>query len=440
MRSVKVRSEWKIKNYLLPLLFISCIILSHLFGTWINVFALAIFVFYTWFGGTFKSYVLLFAGFPFANVFKLSASSLSLLTVCELVLVLKIIIDRFRTTHKVNLRFLLGLVLYLGYIVLISLKDFQITTILKNVAHIIILYYVIQTNYKNPEFDTIVKRCSIVLSISMIIMMSLSFSNSYMRAVNDYLRIVRYGFDTDYLRNCGLFTDPNYCSLAIVMTLSFSSVLFYYKLIGTEFWLFSIPLVIFGLTTYSRTFLVSICIFLLIFIFLVLFPRHHFWGIVTPAIVLIFFYLALTGHFEIVNRTLIRLSSDSDITNGRMTLNSTYIKYIIENPLVLLFGSGLNETRLGLSNNVHNLYIEIVFRIGLLGTALFAYCLYNCLYIKERMKKPFATKIPVIMLIILYFTLAGFSSFELVYYLMICGMVANISKDYLFERKTILTT
>lgn len=436
MRFVKPNSEWFFSSFLVPAIFVSCIVFSHLFGTWLNIVALAIFVIYSFCVGTFKSYVLLFAAFPFANVFKLTASSLSFLTLCELFLMLKIFFDRLRTTHKINLRFFGGLVLYLGYITLISLNDFQITSILKNIAHIVILYFIIQINHKNPDFDLIVKRCSIMLSISMILMMSLSLSNTYMRLVNDYLRIVRYGYGTEYLRNCGLFTDPNYCSLAIVMTLSFSSVLFYYKQIGSEFWFLSVPLIVFGLTTYSRTFLLSICVFLLIFIFLVLFPRHHFWGVIVPILLLIIGYLAWSGHFEIINRTLVRLSGQSDITNGRMSLNSTYIQYIIDNPLVLLFGSGLNETRLSIGNNVHNLYIETVFRIGLVGTALFVYCLYNCLYIKENVKKPFATKIPVIMLLFLYFTLAGFSSFELVYYLMICGLVANISKDCALSNKT----
>ncbi len=440
MKSVKVNLEGEISSFLVPLLFVLCIVFSHLIGRWLNLIALTIFIFYALFNTTVKSYVLLFAGFPFANIFKLSPTTLSLLTVCELIITLKIVLDKIRTTHRINLHFLAGILLYIGYIIVFSVNNFQITSILKNAAHLVILYFIIQINHNNPDYDLIIKRCSIVLSISMILMMSLSFSTTYMRMINDYLRIVRYGYGTDYLRNCGLFTDPNYCSLAIVMTLSFSSVLYYYKHIGTIFWILSIPLIVFGLTTYSRTFLLSICLFLLIFIFLVLFPRHHFWGIIIPATVLIIGFFAWSGRFEIVNRTLTRLTGQADITNGRMALNSTYINYLIENPLVLFFGRGLNETRLGTGNNVHNIYIETVFKIGLVGTALFSFCLFNCFYIAGSGKKPFATKIPVIMLLFLYFTLAGFSSFELIYYLMICGMVANISNDYGIDTKKIVTT
>ena len=427
MKLVIPNNAEKLKGYLNAALLIICIAFSPLFGIWLSIIGVVIFVVTLIKKGISDGYILLFATLPFANIFKVSANSLSLITICEVILGITIL-SKLIGEQRIRVTFFVSYWLYLSYILIFSINDFEINVIIKNAIRMIIIYYFFQLE-DGTEKNKMIVMCSQVLSVSMIVMMTLSTVKSYLDLVAPYLRVVLYANGTTITRNCGLLTDPNYCGAAILMTLSFSAVLYYHKVIGRQFWLFALPLIYFGFTTLSRTYFVGLAIFAGTLIAFVLFPKHHFWGVIVPIAIAVLTIFAMSRRFDVINLLLDRMNTNGDLTNGRFTLSRVYLEYIWSHPLIMIFGEGINASRISGLNNVHNIYIEVVFKIGIVGTCLFVLCLTSCFSGKKKAKISFASMIPILVVGFLYFTLAGFNSFELLYYLLICGMSTQLSWD-----------
>jgi len=75
----------------------------------------------------------------------------------------------------------------------------------------------------------------------------------------------------------------------------------------------------------------------------------------------------------------------SVITTSRSELWLIYIEYLFMHPLALFFGKGINAKPV-LIESPHNVYISIIFELGIVGTLIFAMMIYML------MKKMFLTR------------------------------------------------
>ena len=273
-----------------------------------------------------------------------------------------------------------------------------------------------------------------LLSASTILMMLLSMNSTYFEYIEPYLVDMNYlidssGHASETMRMSGFLGDPNYCSVLIIMAVALLCVLYYYKQIKTEFWVFTALLIPLGFFTYSKSYFLCMSALIVFLILFVLFPKHKGWAIVSVVAMIVLIFMILSGRIEVVNLIFERFTT-GDLTTGRSTLNAAYLEYIWNHPLVFLFGEGINADRfVGASNNVHNIYIESLFKLGVVGCGLYLSTLL--MSVKTRRKctsnRKIANYFPMIFLLILYYALAGITMYEFPFYLSIAFLSVNLN-------------
>ena len=409
------------KAYTFAISIVFFIVLSVYVGKIANYIALIVFLGSFFFLEKIDIYILLFAIFPFANIFKASASSMSFLTICEIILFVFIFFDFLKNKLKFKSIFLFSILAFTIYLVVGFFEQFSFSVFIKMLIRPFILYYLFNSEFSYDKKKAVTVGIAYMLSVSMILMMFLSLNQSFMERVIDYLRIVQIQNGLQQLtRNGGLLTDPNYCSLAILMTLSLLGVLYYSKQVGSVYWLFIIPLIVMGFSTYSKSFFLCIIAYAVLMTMFVLFPKHPGWGVVTTAVVSVIAYGVVNGRIEVIELVLDRFQN-GDITTGRSNLNRTYLTYLADNPSKLFFGSGITSYAIDTYNNVHNLFIESLYKLGIVGSFIYCILIRSCMYANGR-KKRLVAYFPVIFMVTMYMALAGLDSFELIYYFIICGV------------------
>lgn len=383
------------------------------------------------------SYSLLYGLFPFASIYKLSPESFSFFTICEILFFLKIIFELLikQKSIKCNTTLLIGLTFTVLHIILFS-TQIPYLDIVKLIVHISLVAYYFRTISSYEDRKQSCKMIGYCFSISMLIMMLVSLNNTYINLVSEYLRIIKYDFAGNLLiRNSGLMGDPNYCSMAIMVSLTFITVLYRYKWIKYEFWLLAIPLFLLGFTTLSKAYFLTAIVFLIILLFLVLFPKHKkYLAILLCIIVASVIPPIMRGQIEIINQILYRFST-TDLYTGRDMLAQRYLGYIFSNIDVLFFGKGfdapiLTELKLG----VHNLYIELLYRLGIIGSIFFIITIISC-FPKKTTKGKLVNYIPAIFIFVMYVFLAGVRRYELFYYILLSGITILNIKEFKEECK-----
>lgn len=69
-----------------------------------------------------------------------------------------------------------------------------------------------------------------------------------------------------------------------------------------------------------------------------------------------------------------------DLGSGRKGLSVMYIEYLIDNPVYVVFGSGFNN-RLLIGSPAHNLYLSLLYEMGILGFVLYFRWLFSYMFV-----------------------------------------------------------
>lgn len=364
---------------------------------------------------------LLFGLLPFANIFKLSTASISLFTICEIGAVIYLLLKK---QLKVSQFFMLMALTV--YLIISSLNNLNYLTIIKVVVGFLLIGFAMSTFTQYG-----LKQSARMLSLSTIAMLLLSTNQRYLSYVEKYFTDLDYyvdstGHATDTLRISGFFGDPNYCVVLIVLVLSLLGVLYYYKAIGTEFWLYAALLVPLGFLTYSKSYFLCIVLFVIMFILFVLFPKHKCWALVSLIGIGVAVWLVINGRIEAINMILARFTQ-GNLTTGRTALNQVYLQYIYDNTKVLFFGDGISADRFsGASNNVHCLYIEILYKLGIIGAGLYCGTLVATLSkAKKQIERRFVNYLPLVFFLLMFGFLAGAVNYALPFYIIIVALTFN---------------
>ncbi len=371
--------------------------------------------------------VVLFALMPFANIFKFSPESMSLFTVIELFALLVFIFK----CPKMKATAFVSVFALLAYIFLLSINNLQILTIIKVIAGFMLIYFA--TIYIKKDD---VRNIAYLLTISIALMLLLCQLPGYFKYVENYLSDLNYYIDSsgqasEMLRNSGFLGDPNYCAVLIIVSLSLLCVLYYYKHIGAEFWVFSAILIPLGFLTYSKSYFLCIVMLVVLLILFVLFPKHKGWAIISLICVGVVLSLALSGKIEVFNMILLRFSGNFDFTTGRGILNQQYLSYIFENTKVLLLGEGICVDRyVGAHNNVHNIYIELFFKMGIIGSIIYLVTLafvFNKMGTVKTQKRKFVEYMPALFVAVMFGFLGGVLNYATPFYMIIAYVALNYS-------------
>ena len=178
---------------------------------------------------------------------------------------------------------------------------------------------------------------------------------------------------TDIMRFRGLIRDPNYYMTMLVVTLGLMLMLRDSRHVSLlTFWLIAVPAVIFGVLSYSKTFLLVVILMTGFYILWQFGSRKLIWGCVLTSLSVLGLTFLLLWEGSPLAVVLSRLNSANtldELTTGRTIVFADYLEIIFHDPLSFLFGQGLSAE--GLVKDPHNLYIEIMYYLGAVGLVLY---------------------------------------------------------------------
>ena len=365
---------------------------------------------------------------PFASILKRDVDAISFFTILFFFLIAKMVMFH----AKIDAVLFLYLLIFFTYNLVFSGMG-QLTTIVTMIAGMLMLYYIRQ---ENVDVNSVVITYSFGVCLSSILTLlkgSLPILNTFISDVT-----MKLGEGEYTSRFSGLAGNPNYYTLDIIMALSAIFVISYSTKNQKIYTFFTIVLSVFGMMSVSKSFLVTWV--MLIIIWFILSVKQGGVKMVKFAFVLalgafIIYFVA----DDYVHSFLMRFFKDStgsinDITTGRYNIWINYIKAIFNDLKIMLFGNGL-KTLCGVKGT-HNTYLEALFNVGLVGSAVFLICL------KQSMGKGIVKGvvwIPAIMLMVRMIAIGIFTHDNLWFYLLIIVLLSKLSNVQSY-RKQILCT
>ena len=380
---------------------------------------------------------LLFA-FPFAVVFKMTPDSSSFFTYLEF-LALFLCIVRMRKFSPLIMLILALLALE----VVARINSFgAIVDIVKLTAGLMLLYFFTEEYQRKDAVKYVSFFLAGMIASSLLGMFKLyipRFLSMYYGEI-DYVTIG----SREVMRFEGIFNDPNYFAIAAmlcVLVCLLETVSGTYK--GSKksrnrwlcavlgFVLFSVS----GLATVSKSFflLYAVTIVTVVLCLHKVSPLLKKFNLLKIGIagILLLIVVVLVDPFDLVSSVLYRLTA-SNILTGRGAIWVDYWNSITQTVGAFLFGSGIDA---GYINNraAHNMYLESVYYIGLMGLLLYIGANALIVWCKRRpFQRSLVNYLGFLILAMAFFFLCGLNRTEIKYYLMIGFIVYN--RDFLKNR------
>ena len=354
---------------------------------------------------------------PFANIIKLSPGQISLFTVFFAIYVLRIIFK----TGKLNRMFLLTAFIFAGYCLAVSGPE-RIVTIVTMVCGFMML----RETTESDDYDYLHVLYAFCLGIII---------SSAIGALRDYLPIIKsFSIDASYKvgheeyaqRFVGLNVNPNYYTMDVSVAMGcLVTTMCTQKMKPIYMVLFGV-LAIFGLMSVSKSFLIVFALMVVILLLNSLRQGATTFLKISAALILAG-VLILTFARESVETYIIRLNDDANaeslsaITTGRGEIWIEYIKTMLKDFKTLFLGAGLGER---LEKGSHNTYIEMVYHIGLIGSALYFFVLKSSVAIK-KFPKNILYYVPFVIILVRFIGISMFTQDSLWYYFTIICLLAK---------------
>lgn len=372
-----------------------------------------------------RIYSLLMFLVPYAGIFKFEPGSTSFFTILEIFFVC---FQLFREP-KVRRRYFVCVIGFCTYVLFSSIisDNINILSTLKVFMNLSLLYFFI-TGYDKTYFEIYISSFSyglILASFLGLFKPELPQLAIYFKDLNE-----SYLGDMRLLRFSALSQDPNYYSIAVITSLGALISLTSFKGLKLKSAICFLILSVFGMTTYSKSFILSY-LFLVIIIFSILFFKRKigkfFFTSVFLSVFLSSSFLAGSAFYQ---RFVYRFSRTdyndvASITTSRSVFWENYFEHIFSNVRVLLFGEGIGAPYV-YNRPAHNMYIETWYLVGLVGLLLFFLTVFFILRSRIELRKTqFINGYLLYSIFVMYFFLNGFTAFEFPFYMMFGWIVLN---------------
>lgn len=401
-----------------------------LFGTYRNVFSLAAFLgccLMIFFCDKESILYQLFFIMPMANIFKLAPGVQSFFTILILLYVILHLVLPRRATSLV--------VLFGVYLVVTQLftANFNLFRTVKLVCNILFLSSILNTEVKLRHREIFMSYIvgNIVSSVFGLMDSNIFKIESYVGTVE--LGISEFGEDT--VRFVGLYTDPNYYAVGLIISLCLLVVLFHRNEINAfAAAVFTVPMIYFLIITYSKSAIIMLFIPFIMLLYSLLQRKSFITAIIFMLLSVVVVYLALTGRIpalEIVLSRIFESGSSGDLnqlTTGRLNLWLMYAKYIVNDIRIFLFGKGLGAGFLN-GRAAHNTYLDIFYYFGMFGGTLLITSLFT---ISKQSRQGFKRKknllnySVLICILLMYFFLSEVLYFDPPFHIILSFLVLNL--------------
>lgn len=356
-----------------------------------------------------NTFYLLFLLIPFANIFKFSPGSTSLFTYLQLLMVVKILL----TAKRINVKFILIWCIFFVYVTIGSQGNF--TVLIKQAVIPLIIYCFVC--FCNINLKTL----SYFFLVGTLVSSVVAWNMKYIPNLSNYVVYDKvYGTNlVDTYRFSGLYSDPNYYSLILILTMICLLLLFVYKKMNYEAFLFVGIFTFFGAQTGSKSFLLMFAVTFGLYVLLLFINKRYLLGSFFTLAFIVMGVLILSGAIDMFATTIARLesgSSTSDLTTGRTDTWRVYMDYFDQNFTSLLFGSGVGSGLVG-KYAAHNTYIDFLYYYGIFGTILFVITCVSAFCCKNKFRIKFSNCFPVFCIGTMFAFLSGLMHFDFAFIL-----------------------
>ena len=189
-------------------------------------------------------------------------------------------------------------------------------------------------------------------------------------------------------------------------------------------------LTVFGALTYSKTFLIVLAVFAMLFVAMLFSRKRYILGILS---VFIFVIVGVILSRTVLAVTIYRFTSTDnlyELTTGRSELIAEYLHEITKSAGTLFFGKGLSAEILG--RGTHNLYLEIVYYYGLVGLGIMIAYIVSLIRLTIRRfedsigKRNGILKYAVLLIFLLLFSTLQGLRFSITYVILYLSILATI--------------
>lgn len=166
----------------------------------------------------------------------------------------------------------------------------------------------------------------------------------------------------------------------------------------------------------------------ILFICISLKNRHYIIACASMILVVFAVWMILNGKIAAFSVAIQRLTANhanlNELTTGRGSKWTEFLKYIWERPVVLVFGKSLLNVVLN-GGAPHNTYIDMLFQLGVFGT-IWIVGILGTAWIDKHKNKTMLNYSLAGAVAILYFFLSELQYADFAFHLALCLIVANL--------------
>ena len=396
-------------------------------GTFQGLFSLigfAIFVYVVAFCSSTDTLFLMVFTVSFANIFKTSPSAQSLFTYVMLgYVVYKIVMG-----HGASNEFWVTFVLLLLFSGAQSLMSVNILRTIKFLANFLFVYFALG-DARGHEKDVFLGYTVGVITSSATAWLDV-LPNLY-----KYIKNKSIGVSSEYLdRFAGMYDDPNYYTVNVIISLCLLVVLYHRKELKTvPFAILSLVLLFFSVMTYSKSAFLMLIIPVLFFLYSNSKNGRYFLQMICLVGLFVFALYLVAGKVDFLSAVLQRFQNAENLnqlTTGRFDLWQKYLKSFSKSILHLFVGNGYGAKLVG-GKAAHNTYIDMIHYLGLVGIFLMLRLIYVTAkdYQFGIIRRSFLNYSIIIVMVIMYFFLSELFYFDLPFHILLAIIVWNMKID-----------
>lgn len=383
MDNLCLENNASLKKILFKSLFIVfCIMLSYVINRYFMLIPLVFSCYYIFFAkDDTQSTILLIFLFFFSTVFKIQSDQTSLFFVVKLAYVFRALYKGY--LNKIGKPILMEFI-FIAYCVL-NMLYFETDAIVRIINLVIWMLIVYLLLIKTKIDKSLINKFAVIAFFVSCLIAKIgehipSFSEEIASELSSY--DVVYGGEID--RYTGIFGDPNAVSIYVILCLFILlQLLRNNELSSTIFLSGSTVLTMIGLLTGSKS-----CFLLLIIYWFVFFISKTQKIALKILLLIATTYIILTfSTTNLYDLFYFRFfGGASGITTGRTDIWETYISYLNQGGISnWLIGFGINTANLPDGRAAHNVFIQIIYNLGVIGLVL--YLAYWLFIIKAYSKK-----------------------------------------------------
>ena len=367
---------------------------------------------------------------PFANIFKSSAGAQSFFTY----LILLFVLWRFLKKQRVHRAFFFMIAFLIVYLSAQMSVSVNILRTIKFVANLLFIYLAVEA----IDSDRVKKMC--ICYILGITASSLVAVLNIIPNLSDYIGAKDISIEYERVsRFAGMYADPNYYSINIIISLCLIVILNHKKEISTILAIgLGCLLVMFSVLTLSKSAFLMLSLPLTFLLYSKAKTKKYFMFLFVLIICSIVAFEMFSGNIEVLNDILFRFDNASDmasLTTGRSNIWLYYFNYLISNPIALLFGKGFGAALLN-SHAAHNTYIDLLYHLGIIGTALMLLVMGKIIYIKTSPTKLNLLNHSIwICIAVMYFFLSELFYFDWPFHIIIAIGISKMNMTQVKEEK-----